>query len=324
MYPRILQLFLNNQLKDLPEPFNDTYETPKHSKKVFSNMARKSTKFSGKVTPLFDSMLVQNQAPEGEGSTIPPEPQPTPSTSQPNVSEPQTESLQTETPPTVSHELHTEAHIEKILPSPSTYQRKQRKTQKHRRAKKVSELPQTSVPLDHGADEVVHKEGGDSVERAITTDSSLVTVSGAKKPLGGAPAQTRSERVLKKPNEPPLPEGHTSGSGEGSMEHTFELMDNIPNTPHDSPLSGGYTPGSDKGRMELIQELMETCTSLTKRVIALEEAKTAQDRVITRLKLRVNGLEKKRKARTLQPMKRRLFKGRVESFDDDLYEEDAS
>ncbi|GJX25267.1 hypothetical protein Tco_0231563 [Tanacetum coccineum] len=90
---------------------------------------------------------------------IPPEPQPTPSTSQPNVSEPQTESLQTETPPTVSHELQTEAHIEQILPSPSTYQRKQRKTQKHRRAKKVTELPQTSVPLDHGADEAVHKEG---------------------------------------------------------------------------------------------------------------------------------------------------------------------
>ncbi|GJT77357.1 ribonuclease H-like domain-containing protein [Tanacetum coccineum] len=146
-------------LKDLPEPFNDTYETPTHSKKVFSNMARKSKIFSGKVTPLFDSMLVQNQAPEGEGSAIPPEPQPTPSTSQPNVSEPQTESLQTETPPTVSHELQTEAHIEQILPSPSTYQRKQRKTQKHRRAKKVTELPQTSVPLDHRADEAVHKEG---------------------------------------------------------------------------------------------------------------------------------------------------------------------
>ncbi|GKG00099.1 hypothetical protein Tco_0301789, partial [Tanacetum coccineum] len=65
-------------------------------------------------------------------------------------------------------------HIEQILPSSSTYQRKQRKTQKHRRAKKVIELPQTSIPLDHGADEAVHKEGGDRVERAITTDASLV------------------------------------------------------------------------------------------------------------------------------------------------------
>ncbi|GKF78415.1 hypothetical protein Tco_0233983 [Tanacetum coccineum] len=104
-------------------------------------------------------MLVQNQAPEGESSVTPPEPQPTPSTSQLNVSKPQTELLQTETPPTVSYEPQTEANIEQILPSPSIYQRKHRKTQKHRRAKKVTELPQTSVPLDLGADKAVHKEG---------------------------------------------------------------------------------------------------------------------------------------------------------------------
>ncbi|GKB74774.1 hypothetical protein Tco_0936186, partial [Tanacetum coccineum] len=48
--------------------------------------------------------------------------------------------------------------------------------------------------------------------------------------MRGALAQTRSERVLKKPNEPPLPEGHTSRSGEGSMEHTFELLDIVPPT----------------------------------------------------------------------------------------------
>ncbi|GJT34188.1 putative ribonuclease H-like domain-containing protein [Tanacetum coccineum] len=85
MYPRFLQLFLNNQLKDLPEPFNDTYETPCHTKKVFTNMARKGVKFSGKVTPLFDSMLVPHQAPEGEGSEQPTEPQPTPSPTHPSI-----------------------------------------------------------------------------------------------------------------------------------------------------------------------------------------------------------------------------------------------
>ncbi|GKG55984.1 hypothetical protein Tco_0574878, partial [Tanacetum coccineum] len=42
------------------------------------------------------------------------------------------------------------------------------------RAKQVTALPQTSVPLDHGADEAVHKEGGDSMERTITTAASLV------------------------------------------------------------------------------------------------------------------------------------------------------
>ncbi|GJV07336.1 hypothetical protein Tco_1344992 [Tanacetum coccineum] len=76
--------------------------------------------------------------------------------------------------------------------------------------------------------------------------------------------------------------------------------------------------------MELILELMETCTSLTKRVLALEEAKTAQDGVITKFKLRVKRLKHKRKARTPQPMKRRLFKGRARTSTDKSLGEDAS
>ncbi|GKF87819.1 hypothetical protein Tco_0258696, partial [Tanacetum coccineum] len=79
--------------------------------------------------------------------------------------------------------------------------------------------------------------------------------------MGGAPAQTRSKRVLEKPNEPPLLEGHTSGSGEGRMKHQFELTANVPITPHDSPLPRGYTPGSDEGRLKL-HELMTMCTKL--------------------------------------------------------------
>ncbi|GKC91401.1 hypothetical protein Tco_1152050 [Tanacetum coccineum] len=133
---------------------------------------------------------------------------------------------------------------------------------------------------------------------------------------GGADAQTRPETTSKTSHDPPLLEVNTSGHGEDSMEYHDDLTDFIPPTPYDSPLSGGNTPGSDEGRMELILELMKTCASLTKRVLALEEAMTAKDKVITRLKLRVKRLEKKRKARTPQPMKRRLFKGRVETFID--------
>ncbi|GJV79019.1 hypothetical protein Tco_1514889 [Tanacetum coccineum] len=142
-------------------------------------MARKSVNFSGNITPLFASMLVQNQAPEGESSAVHLEPQPTPSTSQSNVSEPQIATLHIETSPTVTPQTEAhqttvsqivfhEAHIEQILPSPTTYQRK-RKTQKCRTTKKDTKLPQTSVPLDYGADETVYKEGGNNVERAITT-----------------------------------------------------------------------------------------------------------------------------------------------------------
>ncbi|GJT03099.1 hypothetical protein Tco_0824268 [Tanacetum coccineum] len=224
-------------------------------------MARQSTKFSGKVTLLFDSMLVQNQAPESEGGGD-----------------------------SVERAIIIAASLDVAQDSDNIIRTK------------TTAIPNVSIPY-----------GMDTGGSPRSQDT-----------MRGAPAQTRSERVLEKPNKPPLSEGHTSGSGEGSMEHTFELTDNVPNIPHDSPLSGCYTPGSDEGRMKLIQDIMVTCTSLTKKVLALEEAKTAQDRVITRLKLRVKRLEKKRKARTPQPMKRRLFKGRVESSNDHLDKEDTS
>ncbi|GKB33893.1 putative ribonuclease H-like domain-containing protein [Tanacetum coccineum] len=100
-----------------------------------------------------------------------------------------------------------------------------------------------------------------------------VAVPGAKTPWGGgAPAQTRSERVLEKSNEPPLLEGHTSRSGEGMMENQFELTANVPITPHDSPLPGDYTPRSDDGRPKL-HELMTMCIKLSKQVLGLEKEK---------------------------------------------------
>nr|GEX25615.1 hypothetical protein [Tanacetum cinerariifolium] len=222
-------------------------------------------------------MLVQNQAPGGEGSSIPLEPQPTPSTSQPNITEPQTAPLQTETHPIASHEPQTEAHIEQVLPSPSTYQRKHRKTHKHRRAKMVTKLPQTSVPQDLRADEKI--SSGDKPRQQETT-------------LGGADPQTRFETASKKSRDPPLLEVNTSGSGEDRMEHPNDWTEFVPPTP----------------MIHLSQE----------------EAQTTQDKVITRLKLRVRWLEKKRKARTLQPMKRRLFKGGVETLTDKSLSKDAS
>ncbi|GKC16553.1 hypothetical protein Tco_1013335, partial [Tanacetum coccineum] len=98
------------------------------------------------------------------------------------------------------------------------------------------------------------------------------------------------------PNEPPLPEGHTSGSGEGMMEHTFELMDIVPPTPHDLPLLGGYTPGSDKGRLKLYGD--------------------------PQTKKRVKKLERQRKSSISHP-RTRIYR-QVESSDDDLDAEDAS
>ncbi|GJS70105.1 hypothetical protein Tco_0702946 [Tanacetum coccineum] len=88
MYPRFLQLFLNNQIENLTAVFNDEYDTPSHTKKVFANMIRQGKDFFGTVTPLFAIMLIQSKAVEGEGSRQPTKPQHTPTTALPSHVEP--------------------------------------------------------------------------------------------------------------------------------------------------------------------------------------------------------------------------------------------
>nr|GEX18459.1 putative ribonuclease H-like domain-containing protein [Tanacetum cinerariifolium] len=103
--------------------------------------------------------------------------------------------------------------------------------------------------------------------------------------LGGADAQTRFETASKCSSDPHLLIGHIVRSGEDRMEQETDLID---------------------------------------LVLALEEANTTQDKVITRLKLRVRRLEKKRKPRTSQPIKRRLFKGRVKTSTNKSLEDKGS
>nr|GFB11823.1 hypothetical protein [Tanacetum cinerariifolium] len=119
----------------------------------YEPLSTKLTFQKGNVTSLFDTMFVQNQAPEGEGSAIPSEPQPTPSTSQPptavsQTAEPQTTSTliyepqltetQTADPQTVAPQITEPQILESqvifhetptklTLQSPTTYKR-QRKT----------------------------------------------------------------------------------------------------------------------------------------------------------------------------------------------------
>ncbi|GJX52280.1 hypothetical protein Tco_0280649 [Tanacetum coccineum] len=111
-----------------------------------------------------------------------------------------------------------------------------------------TKLPQTSVSKDLGANGVVHKEWV-----TVWKGLSLLWQYQAPRHHGGTPAQTRSERVLEKPNEPPLSEGHTFGSKKGGMEHQFELTTNKPIIPYDSPLPEGYTPGSGE---ELLEKML--------------------------------------------------------------------
>ncbi|GJU59586.1 hypothetical protein Tco_1237352 [Tanacetum coccineum] len=143
MYPRFLQLFLNNQIENLLEDYA-VYDTPSHTKKVFANMRRQGKDFSRTVTPLFPSMLVQ-QADMGEGSGQPTDPQHTSTTASPSQIKPIT------------------------IPSSSRPQ----KTHRPRKAKKPTEISQSSRPIPLVADETVTKRREDIMERAATSASSL-------------------------------------------------------------------------------------------------------------------------------------------------------
>nr|GEY13124.1 hypothetical protein [Tanacetum cinerariifolium] len=213
-------------------------------------------------------------------------------------------------------------------PIPNVVSSSHQKTQTPRKAlNKVTELPQTSEPIPNVADEAVYKEWDDRVERAATTAVSLdaeqasgniITTQSTVMPnvplpheigacgsprcqeaMGGSIAQTRSERVPTTFYDLPLLGVYTPRSDEERNEQ-HELMGNVQQQSNDPPLSRGHTLGSGEDSIELIKELMETCTKLVKK---LEK--------------------KKKKARTPYPMKRRLFKVRVESFaKENLDEED--
>ncbi|GKC76635.1 hypothetical protein Tco_1127409 [Tanacetum coccineum] len=123
IYPRFIQVFLDNQLEEMAT-HNRTYIAPSHTKKIFANMRRQGKDFSGRVTPLFPTMVVQAQEEIGEGSAMPTDPHHTPITTQPSSSQPQ-------------------------------------RKQKSRRPKEEdAEIPQSSVPSDstNVADEAINEE----------------------------------------------------------------------------------------------------------------------------------------------------------------------
>ncbi|GKC61025.1 hypothetical protein Tco_1088623, partial [Tanacetum coccineum] len=149
----------------------------------------------------------------------------------------------------------------------------------------------SSEPTNLDADEAVHEERGDSVERVATTTASL----DAEQDSGNI-NRTQSTAI---PNVP-FPQGIGSGG---------------------SP-PGVNTSGSDEERIEL-KELMDMYTKLSDRVLDLENVKDAQALEIKKLKKRVKELERRNKSRTPQ-QKRRVYKPRVESSKESLGEKDAS
>ncbi|GJW98294.1 hypothetical protein Tco_0180102 [Tanacetum coccineum] len=88
MYLRFVQVFLDKQVKGMTK-HKEIYVTPSHTKKVVANMKREGKGFSRRVTPLFETMMVQAHEELGKGLEIPTDPQHTPTIIQPSTSHPQ-------------------------------------------------------------------------------------------------------------------------------------------------------------------------------------------------------------------------------------------
>ncbi|GJR10999.1 putative ribonuclease H-like domain-containing protein [Tanacetum coccineum] len=81
-------LFLDKQVEGMSK-HKEIYVIPSHTKKVIANMKRQGKDFSGRVTPLFPTMMVQTHEEVGEGLANPTDPYPTPTIIQPSISKPQ-------------------------------------------------------------------------------------------------------------------------------------------------------------------------------------------------------------------------------------------
>ncbi|GJY75528.1 putative reverse transcriptase domain-containing protein [Tanacetum coccineum] len=88
MYPRFVQVFVNQQLEGMPT-HKRIYIAPSHTKKIFGNTRRVGKGFSGRETPLFQTMMVQDQEEVGEGLEMPTDPHHTSTIIQPSTSQPQ-------------------------------------------------------------------------------------------------------------------------------------------------------------------------------------------------------------------------------------------
>ncbi|GKE35190.1 hypothetical protein Tco_1454512, partial [Tanacetum coccineum] len=69
MYLRFVQVLLDNQLEGMTN-HNRIYIAPSHTKKVFANIKRQGNDFSGRVIPLFSTMMVQAQQEQGEDGAV--------------------------------------------------------------------------------------------------------------------------------------------------------------------------------------------------------------------------------------------------------------
>nr|GEU65325.1 hypothetical protein [Tanacetum cinerariifolium] len=116
MFPRFVQVFLNHQIGDLSH-HTSIYVNPSLTKKVFANIKRIGTRFSGIVTPLFVTMMVQ---PFKEVGDLPTADQDIPIPNAPSSSQPQRKHKPRRKDKKKTEVSPTELPIEENVPTPSS------------------------------------------------------------------------------------------------------------------------------------------------------------------------------------------------------------
>nr|GEU50798.1 hypothetical protein [Tanacetum cinerariifolium] len=114
MFPRFVQVFVNHQLGDMSH-HKGIFVNSSLTNKVFTNIKRVGTCFSGAITPLFETMMVQ--APEEVGE-IPTDTQDTPILTQPSSFQSHRKHKSKRTQRKETEVPHTETQPEEHIPTP--------------------------------------------------------------------------------------------------------------------------------------------------------------------------------------------------------------
>ena len=295
MYPRFVQIFLNNNIEGLSTPsggnlLTEQFASLSHTKKVFANMRRAIKGFSGQVTPLFSTMVdVPTQIGEGSHSQTqepPVDPQPTPKKahkikkkpgpslkipqsllkSTPTISKTYTKKRTKSTPPTLESSPHkpSSPHVEQV--SHENIQRE-------------------PIGMSPHSQEVVTKEMDDHLERAATTvldenppqDSGNITKTQSK--------ATSSTKVSKEPEMqegPRCPETTLGGDDDQTR------FDRSPIFSNDSPRMG--TPSEGDEDRHLTKELKVLVQMLNKSIYFQHQQIMDLQFQVSTLKVTVNKL----------------------------------
>ncbi|GKA93901.1 hypothetical protein Tco_0815887 [Tanacetum coccineum] len=240
MYPRFLQIFLRNQLRDVPV-LMDHFPVPALTKKVLTFMVKKGKNFSGNVIPLFNSMLVQPTEDEGKVLERPYESHPIPSPT--HLSEDQPESQPDPSPrpsssipiPDSNPEGSGGNHGAWFRAARLKKQQKNKDMEKLIKRRNVIQIGRKAVNLQKGAPSVQTHTDWDGLDTDLEAtlneamDYTLAQDKGKTDSKGGSTKSTDLQQSTVKPDESTVkPDESTVKQDEGTdrqVEGTAENKD---------------------------------------------------------------------------------------------------